>query len=880
MAKIKSWFDCDLQKAVQIQALNGNVFSMDNNGNQICVRIFDGGEKAVISATVTARCILADGSTVTLNGSLTSVNSQSVAVVDIPQSVLLIPGTLKISVQLTASSVVATIAAIITTVYATKTDNVITPSSQVISDWNAEISSQLASAVKFSSQSLTDAQKTQARSNIGAVSTAEMNTALALKVNVSDIENDLTGTTAGKVLDARQGKVLDDKVSELKSALSASNRITANVANIIKINLLDRNGELDNYYWYYDGVHDLSRLYNSGAGTYLIVSPVRLLKGITYTFNGFYGTYSFICNAGTRTYVSNLQGVTSYTPDEDVDLFITIKKNTASSAYVYATFNQNEFNVDKTLSISKMPADAKTVGGKFETVALDVNGKEPEYKYGYLQKSNGAISPASSGNNKYFVVYPLGNETYLFSGAYSDTTWPLVFGYDSAGNSSVLVTGGSKTNYKFTVPDGIVEIRGWSDTSRVDLKIVPFAIAKDTQEELDDLEFYIRPNLVQQIGYLGSDNGAIYSQSSGSNRYYQVKGLHGGERFIYSGGYQPGNTGWGLAFSFDAQGNVTKLFGGAKTGYEFTTPNDCVELRAWGDTSNYALSLVYADAVDSRLDMLEGSSIPRMIVVDAGGDGEFTDIQSAIDFAKANYSVSSKPVIIYVMNGIYAVSPKAESPYYAIDKGGNKISIIGESRDGVIIRCTCTSELQGIALNIGGECTIENLTIENLADETYTSETILEGNHRPYCLHNDSDGEDESKKYYTTVRNCKFYSECDTPIGAGMHTNQIQRYENVECVYAEDAVIKQQGAFYLHGPYSSGFNPIGAEIVDCVFISNNSRPAISMQNVSGTKPWAEMSQTFIRNVTYSAGSSEVSLATTSSITPQSKGNTNNTLNKQ
>lgn len=174
MAKIKSWFNCDLQHAVQVQALNGNVFSMDNNGNQICVRIFDGGEKAVISATVTARCILADGSTVNLNGSLTSVNSQSVAVVDIPQSVLLIPGTLKISVQLTASSVVATIAAIITTVYATKTDNVITPSSQVISDWNAEISSQLASAVKFSSQSLTDAQKLQARTNIGAASTADV----------------------------------------------------------------------------------------------------------------------------------------------------------------------------------------------------------------------------------------------------------------------------------------------------------------------------------------------------------------------------------------------------------------------------------------------------------------------------------------------------------------------------------------------------------------------------------------------------------------------------------------------------------------------------------------------------------------------------------
>lgn len=79
--------------------------------------------------------------------------------------------------------------------------------------------------VRFdTTQSLTDTQKATARSNISAPSVAEMNTAVgneatarqnadALKVNISDIENDLTGTTAGKVLDARQGKVLDDKIT-------------------------------------------------------------------------------------------------------------------------------------------------------------------------------------------------------------------------------------------------------------------------------------------------------------------------------------------------------------------------------------------------------------------------------------------------------------------------------------------------------------------------------------------------------------------------------------------------------------------------------------------------------------------------------------------
>ena len=51
---------------------------------------------------------------------------------------------------------------------------------------------------------------------------------LDLKVSTSDIENDLTGTIAGKVLDARQGKVLDDKVSDLKSALSYSDESITN----------------------------------------------------------------------------------------------------------------------------------------------------------------------------------------------------------------------------------------------------------------------------------------------------------------------------------------------------------------------------------------------------------------------------------------------------------------------------------------------------------------------------------------------------------------------------------------------------------------------------------------------------------------------------
>lgn len=65
-----------------------------------------------------------------------------------------------------------------------------------------------ANAVKFDrTQSLTTAQKQQARGNIGAVSQ-------------DDIANNLTTTEAGKVLDARQGKALNDKINATQSDIT------------------------------------------------------------------------------------------------------------------------------------------------------------------------------------------------------------------------------------------------------------------------------------------------------------------------------------------------------------------------------------------------------------------------------------------------------------------------------------------------------------------------------------------------------------------------------------------------------------------------------------------------------------------------------------
>ena len=60
MALIESWVKCELSRAVQVQYLQGNLFSADNQGNLVGVRVFENGEPASLSGSVSANVIRAD----------------------------------------------------------------------------------------------------------------------------------------------------------------------------------------------------------------------------------------------------------------------------------------------------------------------------------------------------------------------------------------------------------------------------------------------------------------------------------------------------------------------------------------------------------------------------------------------------------------------------------------------------------------------------------------------------------------------------------------------------------------------------------------------------------------------------------------------------
>lgn len=134
MARIETWYKQDLQKPVAVRVLTGNLFSMDNQGNLIGVEVFDDGEPATLSGTVSGNVIRPDGGTVAVSGTL-SGNKASIV---LPQAAYYVPGLITITIKLTSSSVITTLAALTAVVYRTSTDVAVDPGT-IISDINTLI---------------------------------------------------------------------------------------------------------------------------------------------------------------------------------------------------------------------------------------------------------------------------------------------------------------------------------------------------------------------------------------------------------------------------------------------------------------------------------------------------------------------------------------------------------------------------------------------------------------------------------------------------------------------------------------------------------------------------------------------------------------------
>lgn len=123
MAVIETWYEQDLNEPVKVHYLDGNVFSQDNNGNLVGVRVFDGETPATLSGSVSASVIRADGATVAVAGVL----SNNECYVILPQAAYAVPGVLSVVVKLMSGGSTTTLCAVVANVYQSATDTTVDP---------------------------------------------------------------------------------------------------------------------------------------------------------------------------------------------------------------------------------------------------------------------------------------------------------------------------------------------------------------------------------------------------------------------------------------------------------------------------------------------------------------------------------------------------------------------------------------------------------------------------------------------------------------------------------------------------------------------------------------------------------------------------------
>lgn len=229
MALIETWLRCELGSAVQVQYLNGNLFSQDNQANLIGVRVYENGEPASLSGSVSANVIRADGGTVAVAGTLQNGNE---CYVILPQAAYAVPGAVSVIIKITSSGQVTTLAAAVSTVYTSSTATAVDPGTIIPSIQS------LISAIETAVASIPADYSSLWTSLAPAFSTSTAYTAGQYTTYDGKLWRFTTDHAAGSWNAAHAVQAnLGGDVSDLKSAFESQNDIIANFINENSLNL-------------------------------------------------------------------------------------------------------------------------------------------------------------------------------------------------------------------------------------------------------------------------------------------------------------------------------------------------------------------------------------------------------------------------------------------------------------------------------------------------------------------------------------------------------------------------------------------------------------------------------------------------------------------
>lgn len=206
------------------------------------------------------------------------------------------------------------------------------------------------------------------------------------------------------------------------------------------------------------------------------------------------------------------------------------------------------------------------------------------------------------------------------------------------------------------------------------------------------------------------------------------------------------------------------------------------------------------------------------LLVGNTSDCDYATIQDAI--TNCNDSASN-PIVIFIKNGSYGQFSMTDN----YKKGVRYISLIGESRENVIVRG-----------NKGKyeEPTSEIRTIGAVKNITFVQETSIEtqetGGAYKYCyaMHDDYDGTN------VEYENCTFISNAGPAVGLGLRANSMKTFRNCYFENNGDGTFGSidLGAFYCHSYWKDAENQ-GIIIENCTAVNKKGLYGFKLDKIVG-----------------------------------------------
>lgn len=340
----------------------------------------------------------------------------------------------------------------------------------------------------------------------------------------------------------------------------------------------------------------------------------------------------------------------------------------------------------------------------------------------------------------------------------------------------IVITSGS-TFETFTIKPTLFKTDTLLDDINIEIsgnkrKINAIGTFKDIYQYLDktkaiDGEYYKSAGVIgtaTQGGYwrypeLKLDAGTYYYSSF--DRHFSFAVGDSGNTFAFT------KSSGAITFDEPTTVYVTNLYG--------NTDKDACMLSNDTLPTKYAYGIIAAALIKSNINVEKS-----YIVVDASGNGDYTNIQDAVD--NANDSESNH-VTIVVMAGVY---PRFD----AYSRTALRyLDIIGINKNSCIVKDS-TANYDKCSANLRINGTLKNLTFKNT-----TENHTVDGSHKySYAVHNDFGPS------VTLFENCNFYSEGGPAVGMGIYAGSDITFENCEFTtkIVNEIGTPLLGALYCH----------------------------------------------------------------------------------